>query len=209
MIKSWRRSVARVLGVLSLLLAVVLLTGQEADAASDVMKDTRRDTYVPTGQDYDHLVLKPSLNGDITSVRTTHGPKAVNVVIHSRQLRHAKLTMIDIRTSAKHHRRFVLTAVAMNGSKIVGLTRGFNEEINCRGLRVRFVAAEAAIRAHIPRRCLDNPRWVRTGALLMTFSDMESGVPSSIDVAGKNVLTDRWWTDSDLQLPHGSRVRVG
>lgn len=198
----------RACGVLTVLLTVLLATNPEAYAASHVMKDTRQDTYAPSDQDSSHLVLKPRANGDITSVRTTHGTKAVNVTIRARELRHARLAMIDILTSAEHHRRFVLTAGAVGGQKIISLTRGFNREIDCRGLRVRLDADLGTIKAHVPRRCINDPRWVRTGVMLMTI-DKQTGAPSTIDVAGRTVLTDRWWNDPTLRVPHSPRVHVG
>lgn len=199
---------ARVIALLAVLL-VVLASGEVAHAASVVWRDSRHDTYAPDAQDYQHFVPIQSMRGDVTSVRIRHRVKAVNVVIHTRRLGRGNAAMVDILTSAKRPHRFVLTAARADGSKFVTLTKGFNREVKCDGLRVRFDGAQAVIRAHIPRRCLDNPRWVRAGVMLMTFANMQSGALSTVDVGGKRVLTDRWWNNASLRVPHSPRVRVG
>lgn len=197
---------ARTLGVLSILLAVGLLGSQNAYAASNVMKDARGDTY-GIDQDGEHLIPKPSVKGDITSLRTNHTTHAVNLVLRARELRRSNFAEIDVVTSAAHRRHFMLTAMTFPGSKVIDLTTRSGREITCPGLRGRIDHAEATIRLHVPRACLDNPRWVRTGAMLMTVA--QTGEQTmTIDVAGKKVLTERWW-DNANHLPYGPRVHVG
>jgi hypothetical protein len=210
MSKSWRALVVRMCAISSILLTVVIAGGQQAYAASNVMKDTRNDTNAPAAKHPDHLVLKPSANGDITSVRTVHSAKAVDVVVHMRKLaRGSRLAMLDIRTSAKHHSRFVVTLASLKGQKVLGLTQGLNTEVRCRGLRGAFDVAGASVHVHVPRSCIGNPEWVRTGAVVMTSLNLKTGLPASVDAAGRKVLTDRWWNADDLHLPHGPRVHVG
>lgn len=204
-----RTVTARYLAVFVILLAFILTSSQQALAESRVVKDTRADTYRPVGPTGEHIVVKPGANGDITSVRTTHGVKAVNVVIRARELRgRFKLVGIDLVTSAKRHHRFAVTARAIDGHKDVSLTQGLNKGIRCTGLRVRVSTSRATIRFHIPRSCIGNPRWVRTGVVLLRSSD-DYAQHLTVDVAGRKVLTDRWWNSPNLRLPHGPRVHVG
>jgi hypothetical protein len=200
---------ARTLGVLSVVLAVVLTTGSGAFAASKTVRDTTGDTYSVAG---DTPVRASSAIGDIVSVRTTHRARTVVVVVRARdQAGAANVAGVQIRT-ANRGRDYNLVGMAGGGMKMVDLSRGANgKSLTCRGLRMAFKVAQNTVRAEIPRSCLGNPRWVRTGVMLMSSdtgfaSDEDSGF---LDVAGLDVVTPSMWNDDDAPLPFGPKVRRG
>ena len=203
-----RGPAARTLGVLSVLLAVVLATGSGAYAASKTVSDTTGDTYSVAG---DTPVRASSPIGDIVSVRTTHRAKTVVVVVRARDLASTNVAGVQIRT-AKGGRDYYLVGMAGGGMKMVDLSRGANgRSLTCHGLRMAFKVAQHAVRAEIPRSCLGDPRWVRTGAMLMSSdtdlaSDDDTGF---VDVAGLDVLTPTMWDDDNASLPLGPKVRRG
>jgi hypothetical protein len=208
-----RRLSARALGALSLLLASVLVTGQGAYAASRTMHDTTDDTYVVTDlASTSSPVATDGPKGDITWVRTTHRKKVVGVTVRVRDLPTGLNIAAVVIKTPKHRKPFVLTGIAGYGSKWVTLTKGVDDrEVDCDGLRMRFEVRNDVVRGTIPRRCLDNPRWVRTGAVLMVSTD--PGDPDSddqtIDVAGLSTISDEMWQDDSSLPPLGPKVRVG
>lgn len=206
MIKFWQRVGVRTGVLLTVLLAVTLTAGPQADAATHVTKDAKRDTYVMTDADGQYLIKKPTTNGDITALRTSHRAKGLDVVIKARQLRRGyTFGGIEVATPAKHRPRYQFAfEIGPKGRTQVALIKGVDREVSCRGARVRREAGHALIRAHIPRSCLGNPRWVRTGAFLMSSSQRFREDPT-IDVAGKKLLTEGWLRGS-AHLPLGPRV---
>ena len=210
MTKSWRSLRTRIIGVSVALLAIMVVSGQQAYAATHVVKDHKYDTYASTNPDATRLVRTNSATDDIISVRTTHGAKAVNVVIKTRKLpRSDNMAEVEFLTSAAHHARFALLVVRGEGYKAVELINESDPsgDVSCRKLRVRFDVAHAAVRVHVPRSCLGGPRWVRTGVMLMdTDSDGNGNI--ALDVAGKTVLTGKWLNHS-AHLPLSPKVHVG
>ncbi|SDT34966.1 hypothetical protein [Microlunatus soli] len=207
MIKLWRRFGVRTGALLTVLLAVTLTTSEQADAATHVVKDTRRDVYAIKGDDGQHLVNKTGANGDITAVRTNHRARSVEVVIKARQLRGSNATVVEIATSAKHRPTFFVVALKTKRHHDISLTKNFDQQIHCNGLRVRRDVKEAVIRVHIPRRCLDNPQWIRTGVGVFMLRVKGAG-RERIDVAGKRLLTDRWFRGV-ARFPLSPKITAG
>ncbi|MDH2416512.1 hypothetical protein [Nocardioides sp. CER19] len=197
---------ARLLGVFSVLLAVVLATGQGAYAASKTVRDATGDTYSIAG---DTPVRKASAIGDIVSVRTAHRAKKVIVVIRTRGLAAVNAGFVQIKTS-NPGRQYFVSAFAAPGMKSVSLTKGMNStnDLTCRGLRAAFQIASNTITVQVPRTCLHSPRWVRTGVLLTSTSATETD-DGYVDVAGLDVVSDNLWNDDSASLPLGPKVRRG
>lgn len=204
--KSWRSLRTRIFGSSVALVAIMAVSGQQAYAATHVVKDHKYDTYEIADADSPRLTPSRGVVDDITSVRTTHGAKAVNVVIKVQKLRRsANIAEVELMTSATRHSRFDLLAIREDGVKSVELINESDpsQDIRCKYLRVRFDVADGAVKVHIPRSCIGNPRWVRTGAMVM-------GIGSDkvvLDVAGKTVLTNKWFQQA--HLPLSTRVHVG
>jgi hypothetical protein len=213
MSKHSRGLAARTLGVLSVILAVVLTTGSGAYAASKTVRDASGDTYASTGDEKPVRTTGPV--ADILSVTTSHRAKVVVVRIRVRALASAmNIGILEVKTS-NPGRPYLLTGVATDNVKVVSLTKGLtgDNEVSCHGVRMAFKPAQHTVLAQIPRTCLGNPRWVRTGALLMS-SDDASGLASdsfggSVDVAGLDAISDSFWNDDAANLPLGPKVRRG
>jgi len=197
----------RTIGV-AVALAIMVAGGQQAYAATYVMKDHKGDAYAYHDPDSPRLVRSNGATNDITSVRTTHGAKAVNVAIHLRKLpREDNTAAVEIRTSAPKHPVFYALAMRVDGYKMSLLTdEAGSSDLRCKGMRARFDGAHDVVRMHVPRRCIGSPKWVRTGAIVV--QDGPKASDSAIDVAGKTVLTNKWLTRSP-NLPLGPRVHVG
>jgi len=198
----------RGIGVSLALLAIVVAGGQQAYGATHVMKDHKGDVYAYPDPESPRLVHTNEATDDITSVRTTHGAKAVNVAIHLRELpRTDNVALVEIRTSAPGHPAYLALAARTDGYKTRVLTdQTGSSKLRCKNMRVRFDGADDVVRMHIPRRCIGSPKWIRTGAMVM--QDGPKASDSTIDVAGKTVLTNKWLTYSP-NLPLSSRVHVG
>lgn len=205
---TWRTIGVRICTVLAGVLALTLITSPASFGATRTMHDAKRDVYRPD-RAQQHLVRGERPNGDITSVRTDHRARTVKVVVHLRKLRPGlNMVGIELITSAKHHPAFMITGVAADRAFTGAvLTKGAEREVECAGLRVRIDTAHATIRASVPRSCLGNPSWVRTGVMVMVVSKKQAADRPTIDVAGKTVITEHWWTRSK-RLPLGSKVYV-
>lgn len=211
----------RLLGALSLLLALLLVTGEGANAASRTVTDATGD--VSSLSDGSRITRS---DGDITSVTTVHQARTVRVKVRARHLS-LDMTglMAKLRTGPSGPTYF-FAGQADIGMRMAIMTRGQTRFIVCPGIRMGFRPARAYVMAVIPRTCLGNPRWVQTGAALMTTDSMikalastdtgddsfaagPEGTDGTIDVAGLGALSSGQINASMPPLPLGPRVHVG
>ena len=212
---------ARILGVLSVLLAVVLTTGQGAYAASRTVRDATDDVYSLTG-DTPTKVTGP--NGDVTSVTTTHTRHAVRIRVQARHLKLDQTLLFAKVKAGPTGPAYFFNGTADIGIRMAILTKGQVHVIVCPGISMRFRPARGYVMAVIPRTCLGSPRWVRAGAALATTdsiiktladegsdplaggSDASAG---TVDIAGLGTITAAQMNSPMTPLPLGPRVRVG
>jgi len=211
--QSRRPFLARALVALFLAPAIALTTVGGAQAATRTMHDDGGDTYYAADMDSDAApVRQASPVADIVSVRTAHSRKAVTVTVRAREITPGMNTGGVFLTTAKHQ-RFTVVGVGGGPFRFAILSRGVagDHEVECDGLRMRFDVRHDTVRTTVPRSCLGSPRWVRTGAILMSPTDpgnMDSSA-MSVDVAGMNEVSDQLWNDENAALPLGPKVRVG
>jgi hypothetical protein len=212
---------ARLLGVLSVLLAVVLTTGQGAYAASKTVRDATGDVYSLTGET---PTKATGPDGDITSVTTIHRRREIRVKVRARHLSlDQTLLFAKVRTGPTGPAYF-FNGTADIGMRIAIMVKGQEHFVVCPGIRMAFHAAQGYVMAVIPRSCLGNPRWIRVGAALATTdsliasladedSDPLAGDPDApagtMDIAGVGNLTNAQLNAAAPQLPLGPKVRVG
>lgn len=211
---------ARVLGVLSCVLGLVLAAAPDAHAASRTVQDATEDVYTLSDQT---PTKAPGADGDIVSVTTVHGPRQVRITVRARHLSlDQTLLFAKIRT-APTGPAYLFNGTADIGMRMAIMTRGQAQVVVCPGLWMRFHPARSVATAVIPRRCLGNPRWVQTGAALVTTPSMVASLADpehdpfaddgadlgTIDIAGLGTVTAGHLAAAAPPLPLGPRVHVG
>lgn len=207
------RALARTLGALSALLALVLVTAQSASAATRTMHDGTGDTYAIDNTEPDAApVPADGPVGDIVWVRTAHRAKNVVVTIRVRELLAGSNGAAVLIKASKQRRPYVLSGYAGHGTKFVVLTKGVsgNQKVTCHGLRLSMEPRNDVIRASVPRSCLGDPRWVRTGtAVIAAASSDPDSDELRVDVGGMGTISPEWWASESTLPPLGPKVRVG
>ena len=127
------------------------------DARHDVMRLTQNDDLVPAPHVRDPDVLR---------VKVAHRQHRLSIVLHFAALRHhrSRLHIATIRTD--HGRFYELDAqTSASGRDRVQLTGFGNEDgpIACPRIRYRVGFRRDVVRASVPRRCLETPRWMKVG----------------------------------------------
>ena len=212
---------ARILGVLSVLVAMLLTTGQGAYAASKTVRDTTGDVYSLTG-DTPTKVSGPS--GDIVSVRTTHTRRVVRIKVQASHLKLDQTLLFAKVKTGPTGPTYFFNGTADIGMRMAIMTKGQAHIVVCPGISMRFRPALGYVMAVIPRTCLGDPRWVQVGAALATTAsliktladdnfDPMSGSPAgsdgTIDIAGLGSISAAQMNAQMMPLPLGPRVHVG
>lgn len=103
--------------------------------------------------------------GDITSIRVSHGPARVKIRLTFRRLDadgSFNNTVFRIRTPHGGAQVMVLAFPhALTGTHVFRWSRGGSK---CRGLRHHLEYDREALSIVVPRSCLRDPRWVQVGA---------------------------------------------
>ena len=129
--------------------------------------DPVRDVYLllenPDGSDAGFVRRPHVRNGDITSVVVRHRSAAVTLTVRLAKLRRPGplvFTIASLRT-AKHTWNTTVYAYGSDGTPDVFFDRNDGGEVSCPGARARMNFADDVIRVRVPRRCMDDPAWVR------------------------------------------------
>lgn len=171
-------------------LGLVGLTPGSAHADSRTVRDATGDVYKLTGvQNGKKPVRVPKEKvADITSVKTKHAGSAITVTLKVRALsKDAGMVVVQLRTNAGGPAYFV-SGGHVAGMSFAELGRGSEvETVECAGLSLKVRPGKKTVTVRIPRACVGQPRWVRTGALYGTIntSNFSLGVA---DFAGKKGL---------------------
>lgn len=192
----------RTLG-LATVTAALLLPLAPASAETNVYRDASRDvtrvTYdLGSGELLETRRDPSQAKADIVRIRTRHGQHGVQITIKLRQVPrrlekntwsggYARIATPD-RTYAAHFHRRGTSGLA------VELRRGRGGH-DCGDLRGRVLLRQRAFRVTIPAACLDDPRWVRTGA--------------SVGYQPESALPDSWSDDARVDGWHGEGTRLG
>ncbi|GAB2865470.1 hypothetical protein [Nocardioides pacificus] len=143
------------------------LAAAPASADSHVVRDAARDVR-SQGID-DDVIRRPEptrTEGDVRSLRVTHGPRNVRLT-----LRLARLTRVPaagvvhvfaLRTD-EGRRADLGIYVAKRDWQGERMWSVEDRDRACRGLRTRVDYRADTVRAVVPRRCLSNPAWIRVG----------------------------------------------
>jgi hypothetical protein len=201
--------------------ALVAGTAGSAHAASRTVADATQDVYALTP---DAPTKVPGPDGDIVSVTTVHTAHSVRIKIRARHLSLAQtVLMAKIRTGPTGPAYF-FNGTADIGMRMAVMTHGQASVVVCPGLWMRFRPQHGYVTAVVPRRCLGDPRWVRTGAALVTsdsliasladddfdpFGEGSQEPSGTVDVAGIGDLTAAQMNASVPPFPLGPRVHVG
>jgi hypothetical protein len=217
---STSRVVARTLGALSCALGLTLTASPAAHAASRTVSDATDDVYSLTAET-PTKVSGP--DGDIVSVTTVHGRKNVMIRVRARHLTLDQTLLFAKVRTAPAGPAYLFNGTADIGIRMAIMTRGQTRVVVCPGLWMRFRPSQGVATAVIPRRCLGNPRWVRTGAALATTDSMiatladpgsdplaeDPEASGTIDIAGVRAVGIAQMAAASPPLPLGPRVRVG
>lgn len=209
MIPTYRHRAATLLAALPLLGASVAMAGtahadtwSHRDAKGDVLS-APTETGKPTRAPGDKTT-------DITRISVNHAARKVVVTVKVRDLRRGGDTMLlgRIVTPKNDYAVMVMQSPDMQMFSLYdekNLDEGI-DATSCRGKRLAYQAARNRIRITIPRSCLGDPRWVRTGALLVrgVLSD-ESTV--TMDDALRKGISKKTMNQGTVSV--GRRVRVG
>lgn len=204
-----RTAAARTLGALSVAVIGVLVTGQGAFAASKTVTDTTGDTYTISNQ-------TPTRTGgavaDIAWVKTAHKSKSVVVTVRALDLG-SEVNAEIVEVKGNKGKPFYVIGVAGPGVKNVILARDLSgkHKVKCSGLRESFSGKTNIVKTTVPRSCVGNPRWVRTGVMLeATTFDAVAGDGSgdfTMDVSGLDDLDG--YLRLGTSLPLGPKVKRG
>jgi len=142
-------------------------------------------TYDDAAGDVTQVVETPSAmtietvpeqaNGDITQVTVDHRRTKVIFEVRTRsRLTGPFAAGVQIRTPG---RRFALLWMRMPGMGGAELMDFGSKDLTtrCRGLKQRLTSGKTTIRLTVPRSCLGDPRWLRVGVNLSTFSLFTGG----------------------------------
>jgi hypothetical protein len=132
-------------------------TWSRADERGDVQKLTFR----RSGE-----VVKPARNDrrtDITRVTANHGDRRLSLRIHVRDLRLADTRSVDVRIKTA-------TGPYNVAVEVSDLSTVYKHGPWCPRLRHDLDYDANLITISVPRRCLDNPRWVRIGVRMSTVN---------------------------------------
>ncbi len=129
------------------------------DAAHDVLSQPADSSGVPRDP------APRRREGDALSLRVTHGPHRLRLVLHFARLTKTEgpaAQVLAVRTNTGKRAELVLFTTKASGS-VQRSWQVNGHERSCPGLRSRVEYRKAIVRAAIPRRCLGNPSWVRAG----------------------------------------------
>ncbi len=145
-----------------------------AHAASITTSDAARDV-VSQADDQGPTQPEPlRAEGDVLSMRVTHGNRAVRIRLQAAQLtRDPQQTMAHVFALRTNEGRRADLSIYVDGSRWQG-QRWWTvdgRERSCRDVRTHIDYQAETVTATVPRRCLSNPRWVRVGGGIGVDSD--------------------------------------
>ncbi|MEI5671857.1 MULTISPECIES: hypothetical protein [unclassified Nocardioides] len=195
------------------LLATPVVTAGSAAAETWTHRDARGDVVdVPYDDDLTKITANPDdVAADITRLSVRHGTRRVTVTLGLRDLRTGG-TGVGVRLVTPRG-DFTLTAFAVDGLRMHFFQEtaksDSDEEVACRGDRVRLQPRHDRVRVSIPRTCLGEPRWVRAGGIFMHGIERavaEEG-PFQVDEALHTGMT-REFVEGDAYPVARRKVRV-
>ena len=146
--------------------AALALAPLPAHAASVTTKDAARDVVSQVDDQGPTQAEPQRAEGDVLSMRVTHGTRAVRIRLLAAQLtRDPQQTTAYVFAIKTNEGRRADLSVYVDGSTWQGqrsLTVNGRDR-SCRGLRTHIDYRAAKVTATVPRWCLSNPRWVRVG----------------------------------------------
>lgn len=160
------------LALLPLSLLVTVGATGPAQAQTRTTHDARHDVVGGADSEMNptHVVPRRA-EGDVLSVRVTHGAGAVRVLLHYAQLSRERRAMVvhfvTLRTD--EGLRAGVDLIVDRGDRHgqgdpQWSATGDSQESSCPGLRTRIDYRSDTVRMVVPRNCLSDPRWVRVGA---------------------------------------------
>lgn len=179
------------------LTAASFVMSAPAQADSATIKDASSDVQVMTMTNADTepaVVIDPgNTEEDITRAVIKHGRHRIKVVVHVRDLRPRKVPTLEVLVKTNHG-MFValLYRVPITGATldVMPLDSQNEEPSTCSGSRKSYKPALNIVSFSVPRRCLDNPRWIRARVGLSDVSFLDGATPDDFtliqvqDVAG-------------------------
>ncbi len=154
--------------------AALALAPLPAQAASVTTRDAARDVVSQAGDQGPTRPEPLRAEGDVLSMRVTHGTRAVRIRLQTSQLtRDPQQTTAHVFALKTNEGRRADLSIYVDGSRWQG-QRWFTlngRDRSCRGLRTHIDYRAGMVTAVVPRRCLSNPRWVRVGGGIGVDSD--------------------------------------
>jgi hypothetical protein len=204
-----KQLVGRVRAVAVGLLAggAVLAGGTSAAFAGQYTMPDRTDDVVAIAGDDAAISASPGPAGDIVSMRTIHGPYNVRIRLRLRSVPASYPVVVARVATSSSRRNYYAVAVGAHSPERF-LLHGLDgdHEVACKGLRAGFRPREHDAFVIIPRRCIGNPRWVRTGGAFESMPLTSNDDSLHLDIAGSGPATK-----IDLArpvFPLGPRIRA-
>ena len=158
--------------------------------------DPTRDVYKtlqnPDGSDAGFVRRPRVRNADITSVFVRHRSAAVNVTIRLAKLRRPGpllFAVASLRTASETWNT-TLYAYRSDGTPEVFFDNNQGGPESCPRARARIDYAADVVRVRVPRRCMENPAWVRPSVATIIAPSPDTG-SLLVDIAPGNKPHER------------------
>lgn len=185
------------------LAAALLLPLAPASAESDSHRDAARDVTRVTTEAVNGGITatRPDRShamADIVAFRTRYGPRNIQITLKLREL--PRRVANDhwsggYATVETPDRGYDLSFSRQGPRLAVDLHRASGRSQDCRGLAGAVLLRRKALRVTIPAGCLDDPRWIRTGA--------------RVGFESVSALPDSWIDDARATGWHSDGPKLG
>jgi hypothetical protein len=183
--------------------ALVLLASP-AYAATETVKDASGDVLVGSASEGEPGTRSPETKeGDIVRFTTAYSAKKLVLTLKLRAMPKTDYMSV-FRVEVAKGKPFEILDGRSSGSSFTSIVRGLEGPVDCDGFSVKNTRAKAQVKVTVPRSCLGDSPWVRTGGAFAT------GLLSA-EVSDQIAIDD---ARLDGKLPKrnltvGPKVRVG
>lgn len=167
--------------LLPLVTVAALLVGAPAQAATNAVRDAKGDMVAYDGS----VTSAPDMRvGDLTRLATKHAKTRLTLTTTFAEGPASNYWVgWTVVTPKRTYRVQDIAFFASEGVAVI--ERGDFKRFECRGLKLSESASRKTIALTVPRRCLGNPAWVRTGVLSQVVVDdqmyVDDGRSESLD----------------------------
>ena len=158
----------------------------KADAAAikDAPNDVRVTTFPSDGSALVVVIDPDDAGDDITRAVVKHSRNRVKVTVHVRDLRARSMPTLQVRFKTNNGSyRVWLSKEPLVGTQLLILTPERLDAVrSCHGPRQSYKPALDIVAFSVPRRCLDNPRWIRAQTALLEAQFVEGETTDDLTI---------------------------